>query len=141
VDVSRLLLGQKVKVCVLLGPKEDDLKRHFVKDENVCIVSGATITQVAAVIQKADLVITNDSGLLRIANALDKKIVTIFGPVDPLVYSPYPYSRDKHRLIRKDLDCSPCYKKFRLPDCPSDLRCLKEIKAEEVFSAAKELLS
>ena len=42
--------------------------------------------------------------------------------------------------IAKDLSCRPCYKKFRLPQCSYDRKCLKEITVDEVFNGAKRLL-
>ncbi|MFA7676578.1 MAG: glycosyltransferase family 9 protein [Candidatus Omnitrophota bacterium] len=124
----------KVKILIILGPKEAGLGEAFKESEKTKIISGLSIMQAAAVIEKSSLFISSDNGLLRIANALDKNIITIFGPVDEKVYSPYPYDLRKHKVIVKDMSCRPCYKKFRLPDCSYGVRCLNEISAEEVFA-------
>lgn len=141
VKLSQLLLkDSRLNIAILLGPQEQDMALAFPKSNRLFIVSDATIMQVAALIKKCGLFISNDSGLMRIANALDRKIIAIFGPVKEKVYSPYPYDVTKQSLIRKDLPCSPCYRHFRLPPCPYDLKCLSSIEVEEVFIKAKQLL-
>ena len=130
----------KARLCILLGPKEKDIGKAFSESSNLVVFSPSTIMQAAAIIDRCNLFISNDSGLLRIANALDRKIVTIFGPVDEKTYSPYPFNPEQHILIKKDLPCRPCYKKFRLPECLYQLRCLESITVDEVFDSAKGLL-
>ncbi|MFH1779370.1 MAG: hypothetical protein ABH847_04990, partial [Candidatus Omnitrophota bacterium] len=59
-------------------------------------------------------------------------------PVDGKVYGQYPPS-DKHKIVKSNLECQPCYKNFKLKDC--DIRrCLEEISSEDVFKAAEEAL-
>lgn len=138
---ERLQKDLKVKVCILLGPKEKDIGKAFSESSNLVVFSPSTIMQASAIIDRCNLFIANDSGLLRVADALDRKIVTIFGPVDERTYSPYPFDPKKHILIKKDLFCRPCYKKFRLPECLYDQRCLKNISVDEVFNAVRSLLN
>ncbi|MFH1519874.1 MAG: hypothetical protein ABIE75_04830, partial [Candidatus Omnitrophota bacterium] len=57
-----------------------------------------------------------------------------------VVYGPYPEDSQKHGVIKKDLSCRPCYKKFRLPECLYQLKCLKSITVDEVFDSVKGLL-
>jgi len=67
--------------------------------------------------------------------------VSIFGPVDPDVYGPYPSSA-KHRVVfRDDLPCRPCYHRFRLPPCPYERACLRELSADDVLSACEATLT
>ena len=130
----------KVKLAVLLGPNEQELGKAFQETERLQVVSPLSIIRAAAVINRCRLFVSNDSGLLRIANALDKKIVTIFGPVDEKTYSPYPVDKKRQIVVKKDLPCRPCYKKFRLPECQRGLECLKSITVEEVCEAISRLL-
>ncbi|MDD3296600.1 MAG: glycosyltransferase family 9 protein [Candidatus Omnitrophica bacterium] len=124
----------KVKILIILGPKEVGLGEAFKESDKIKVISGLSIMQTAAVIEKGFLFISSDNGLLRIANALDRNIITVFGPVDEKVYSPFPYDSKKHKVVTKDIPCRPCYKKFRLPDCPYGVKCLNGISAEEVFA-------
>jgi len=137
---ERLQKDLKTKVCILLGPKEKNIGKAFKESSNLMVFSPSTIMQASSIIDRCDLFISNDSGLLRVANALDRKIVTIFGPVDEKTYSPYPFDSKKHVVIKKDLPCRPCYKKFRLPECLYQLKCLKDITVEEVFDSVKSLI-
>jgi heptosyltransferase-2 len=76
-----------------------------------------------------DTIISNDSGLMHIAAALDKKMVAIYGSSDPQHTPPMSQQAVVEYL---GLDCSPCFKR----ECPltgdAYLRCLKEIKPEQI---------
>jgi ADP-heptose:LPS heptosyltransferase len=86
------------------------------------------------------LFIGNDTGPLRFADGLHKKIVALFGPVDEKVYGPYPMQEGRTIVLSKQLACRPCYRNFRLAACSSDRACLRSITVQEVFSAAQKLL-
>lgn len=105
-------------------------------------LSGATtITQLAAILNKVELVVTNDGGPLHIAAALGAKTLSFFGPVDPRVYGPYPADKTRHIVLRRDLECSPCYHNFRLSKCLKDKACLKGIEVNSALEAASKLLN
>ncbi|MFH1767715.1 MAG: glycosyltransferase family 9 protein, partial [Candidatus Omnitrophota bacterium] len=103
--------------------------------------SDASLERLIALIDKCRLIVANDTGPLRFADALGKKIVALFGPVDERVYGPYPYDRQRTAVIKKDLSCRPCYRKFRLTGCDYDIKCLREITVDEVLTAAKQLIN
>jgi len=81
-------------------------------------------------------VISNDSGLMHIAAALNKKLIAIYGSSDP-VHTP-PMSA-KAVIEYLGLACSPCFKR----ECPltgeAHLRCLKEIKPEQILQKSLNL--
>jgi len=76
-----------------------------------------------------DTIISNDSGLMHIAAALNKKLVAIYGSSDP---QHTPPMNEQAVVEYLGLDCSPCFKR----ECPltgdAHLRCLKEIKPEQI---------
>ncbi|MES2580059.1 MAG: lipopolysaccharide heptosyltransferase II [Pseudomonadota bacterium] len=75
-----------------------------------------------------DTVVSNDSGLMHVAAALDKKLVAIFGSSNP--YHTPPMS-DKAVVKYLNLDCSPCFQR----KCPlQHLNCLKQIQPDSVIS-------
>ncbi len=87
-----------------------------------------------ALINKACLFITNDTGPMHIASALSVPIVAIFGSTDPALTGPIGGS---FTVIRKELMCSPCFER----ECPEgDYRCMEMIEPEEVLSATISLI-
>jgi heptosyltransferase-2 len=97
------------------------------------------LKELAAVISELKLLICNDGGPLHMAVALGVKTVSIFGPVDEIVYGPYP-PNEKHIVIKKDISCRPCYKDFRFTGCLNNRKCLEEITVDEVFEKVKQLI-
>jgi lipopolysaccharide heptosyltransferase II len=96
------------------------------------------LEEFCAAISLCSLVITNDGGPFHIAQALGKKAIVLFGPVDEKVYGAYPLS-DNCVVFSSHISCRPCYKSFRFSGCSIDKKCLREISVEEVFLAAKKL--
>jgi ADP-heptose:LPS heptosyltransferase len=72
------------------------------------------------------------------AAALGIKSVSIFGPVDELVYGPYPPSAN-HVVIKRDIPCRPCYRNFKFWGCDNDRACIKPIGVDEVFEAVRRI--
>jgi heptosyltransferase-2 len=120
------------------------------KDRAVCeeIVTGAlleqtqvhnlagitSLDQAIALIARADAVVSNDSGLLHIASALNRPIVAIYGPTDP-DHAP-PFS-DTARSLSLRLDCAPC----RQRECPlGHHRCMRDLSHERVWEALMPML-
>jgi heptosyltransferase-2 len=81
------------------------------------------------------VVVSNDSGLMHIAAALDKPIVSIYGSTSPDFTPPLA---DRVKLITTDIECRPCFKR----DCPyGHLRCLTELDPSLVIAAVNELVN
>ncbi|MGB4099535.1 MAG: lipopolysaccharide heptosyltransferase II [bacterium] len=88
----------------------------------------------AALIEKAGICVSNDSGMMHVAAAL-KSVVTIalFGPTNPLFSRPYG---ERHIVLHHQVDCWPC--KYRT--CPMDHRCMRSISVEEVLDTVETAL-
>lgn len=81
----------------------------------------------------ADAVVSNDSGLMHVAAALDRRLVVVYGSTSP-DFTP-PLNR-QHRIVRLGLECSPCFQR----ECPlHHLNCLRGLPASPVIAALKEL--
>ena len=87
-----------------------------------------TLFQLAAVIERAHLMVSSDSGPMHIAEALNTPVVALFSGVD-IPYLWYPCG-DIHTVIRKEVNCSPCFRS----EC-YEHHCMSEIAVEEVFQA------
>ena len=99
-----------------------------------------TLGQFVSLIARCDLVIANDGGPVHIAASQDVPTVSIFGPVDPDVYGPYPRTA-KHRVVfRSELPCRPCYHQFKLPPCPYERACLTSVEPADVLEACDDVL-
>lgn len=96
-----------------------------------------TLSQLAAILRRAGLVVSNDSGPMHIAVSQGTKTIALFGPTDPKVTG--PYGDGKYVVIHKAperLDCKiPCYNL----KC-EDNACMKAITVEDVFKEADILL-
>lgn len=104
--------------------------------DNILDLAGKlSLSGLAAVINRLGLLIANDGGPLHIAVALGKKTISFFGPVDPLVYGPYPPDPKKHIVLRRELECSPCYRNFRLAACTRARECLEKINIDAAVYA------
>ena len=92
-----------------------------------------TIRQAGALMQRAKLVITNDSASLHLASAVNVPTEAIFGPTDADKYGP---TAAQHRTIRRRLFCSPCEQAL----CRFNHECMRFIGADEVYDMARQLL-
>lgn len=107
----------------------------------VNLVGKTTLGVFVDFIRVCDMIVSNDGGPIHIAAGQDVPTVSIFGPVDPNVYGPYPRSASHRVVYRDELPCRPCYHNFRLPPCPYERACLKDVEASDVLSACDDILA
>jgi heptosyltransferase-2 len=122
---------------ILLGGKDDWKTDEEVKrkaDSDLINFSGkTTVREAVYLISQCALFISNDSGLMHIAGALNIPTVAIFGSTNPVTTSPIG---EKIIIVHKEVSCSPCLKKT----CPTDFRCMNLITVDDVLSAAQTIM-
>ena len=109
-------------------PVGDDIERLADgKALNLC--GRSSLDQAIDLIATARCVVSNDSGLMHVAAALDRPLVALYGSSSP-AYTP-PLS-PRAKIIASDLDCSPCFKR----ECPlGHLDCLNKLDPKRVADA------
>jgi ADP-heptose:LPS heptosyltransferase len=90
--------------------------------------------ELAVFLKRCRLLISPDSGPVHIASALGVPTVVLFGPGEYVRYRPYG-NAEKTIVIKKEIECSPCFKNV----CRNN-KCMKLIAPEEIFEAVKQLL-
>ena len=96
-----------------------------------------TLSELAALVLRSAVCVTNDSGSMHLAVAMGRPVVSVFGPTDPLWIGPY---RRPQSVVRVELPCSPCY--FRkLSRCPYDHRCMTQVTPETVIDRMEQVLA
>ncbi len=101
----------------------------------VSLAGKTSLADAIALIARAAAVVSNDSGLLHIASALNRPVIAIYGPTDP-DHAP-PFS-DLAASISLRLDCSPC----RQRECPlGHQNCMHGISAGQVWQTLEPMLS
>jgi len=123
---------------VLFGGQSDRETAEQVRvqalTDMINLAGRTSLTETVYLISQCRLFISNDSGLMHVAGAMNIPTVAVFGSTNPVTTSP---AGEKTMLVRKEVSCSPCLKKI----CPTDFRCMTSITVDDVVTAAKTLLS
>jgi ADP-heptose:LPS heptosyltransferase len=129
------------KPVVLLGGKEDAERGELIRagaGEHVINACGKyNLNQSASLVRQADKVITHDTGLMHIAAAFKKTIISIWGNTVP-AFGMYPYLPGEGSEIFevKGLSCRPC-SKIGYAKCPrGHFKCMNLIDEDAVAKAA-----
>jgi heptosyltransferase-2 len=129
-------LSQLYKVIIVgLDTSISEVFRPVESHKIINLIGKTNLVEVMEIIASSEGVISNDSGLMHVSVALDKKIIALYGSSSP-TYTPPLISKEKREIIYKDLDCSPCFKRV----CPlGHTKCLNDIKVSEVKESATKL--
>lgn len=97
--------------------------------ENLC--GKTTLPELISCLKECQILLTNDTGTMHLADQLGIPVVAIFGSTEPTLTGPTSITTPLHRILRHKVECSPCY----LRECPIDFRCMNELSVETVVAA------
>lgn len=137
---KKLPTSRIIEICqklnskiMLLGGKEDSPAAEEIEKavgEKIINACGKyNLNQSASLVQQAEYLITHDTGLMHIASALKKKIVSIWGNTVP-EFGMYPYLTEFKIIENKELSCRPC-SKIGYSKCPKGhFKCMNELNLD-----------
>ncbi len=129
------LAKANIRVILMGSDSEKERAELILRESKSSVVNfcaKTSILQLAALIKRCSCILTYDSLAMHMASAVGVPFVGLFGPTDPARHLP---PTKKYITVRKDMQCSPCYKR----DCQAN-RCMAEITPIEVASAIKSLI-
>jgi ADP-heptose:LPS heptosyltransferase len=134
-EVVEGLAGQSgLPVLVTGGPDEADLTRRVAGSTGIALGAETSFGSFAALVGRAAVVVTNNTGTSHVASALKRPVVTVFAGTNPVEqWGPW---RTPNRLLTHPVPCAPCYKRV----CPIGHECLTGIAPETVVDATLRLL-
>lgn len=126
------------EMIVLLGGETDIEAAKIIESAGNHVVNlcgKLNLNQSASMVEQARLVVTHDTGLMHIAAALKRPIISIWGNTIPQ-FGMYPYlpmDAPKHLIVEnKNLTCRPC-SKLGSDDCPrGHFLCMEELEEGEI---------
>jgi len=138
-EVARHFMKNSFAVTLIGSERERALCDEVAKlaPGAINLAGETTLSELAALIARATICVTNDSGPMHLAVALGRPVVSIFGPTDPVWAGPY---RRDGAVLRAELPCSPCYLR-QLSRCPNNHDCMKNVSAAAVIERAESLLN
>jgi heptosyltransferase-2 len=137
-ELAELLTKRwECKILLFAGPGEGDIAKSIIEASKASIINTFPDNDLAVLkhlIKRCRLLVTTDAGPRHYAVAFDVPVVVLMGPTDPR----YTASNlEKTIVLRRELACSPCYKKR----CPYDHACMRGILPEEVLQESEKLLT
>jgi len=130
--LGRMLVDRGEQVWLFGSAKDSPIAREIAASigaHAVDLTGRTSLDEAIDLMSLASRVVSNDSGLMHIAAALDRPMAAIFGSSSP-AYTP-PLSA-KARVVRLNLACSPCFQR----ECPlAHTNCLKLIEPARVLDA------
>jgi len=137
-EVARHFLQKNFAVALIGSDRERSVCAEVARlaPGAINLAGETSLTELAALIRRSAITLTNDSGPMHLAVALQRPVVSVFGPTDPIWIGPY------HRadaVLQAKLPCSPCYLR-ELKRCDQGHACMREVSAGAVIERAERIL-
>ncbi len=105
-------------------PMVYEILRHL-GSKGIDLTGRTGLLQLAALLERCALLVTNDTGTMHVAAAVGTPVVALFGSTLPVTTGPWG---EGHVVVKKDVPCSPCWKRT----CPTNHPCMEQITVDEV---------
>lgn len=133
-EVARVKIQEGWQVWLFGSPKDADAAaeiNHLTQQACTDLTGKTTLKEAIDLLSLADLVISNDSGLMHVAAALNRPLLALYGSSDPNFTPPLSA---KAQILSLNLECSPCFKR----ECPlGHTHCLVNLRPEQVLAAIR----
>ncbi|MCB1082095.1 MAG: glycosyltransferase family 9 protein [Chlamydiia bacterium] len=129
IALGRRLAKEKNATIVITGNKKEiPLAKHIATNipRAVSVAGKLSVRHTAALIEKFDYFITNDTGPMHLAFAMETPTLALFSPTDPTLCGPYKITYGVG--FQKPSTCTPCIRK----KCRSPF-CMEQISPDEVY--------
>ncbi|MCM8825880.1 MAG: glycosyltransferase family 9 protein [Candidatus Omnitrophica bacterium] len=138
-ELGRQIISKyEVKLMIVGNKKELGLAKEItakIRSERALNLAGKiSFRQLAFLLSRALLLITNDTGTMHLASAMKCPVIAIFGPGNPLRYGPIG---TKSIVLHTDRKCFPCRLESR---CKVGFICMNDVMVKDVISAVEKLL-
>lgn len=139
-----LLISKDGANVILTGASGDlpliEAIQQRAHEQPINLAGKTSLVQLAAILKRADLMVTGDSGPMHIAAAVGTPLIAIHGPTDPAMSGPVSPTAT---VLRSDIWCSPCYMAKGTPaDCRFfTTQCMKNITPEQVLDVIHSKLT
>jgi lipopolysaccharide heptosyltransferase I len=130
----------KGRTVVLIGSADERIPSDAVAAASpgtLNLAGRTSLPELAALLRTCAVCVTNDSGPMHLAVALDRPVVSIFGPSDSLWIGPY---RRPDAVVSANVPCSPCYLR-KLSQCPHEHACMRQVSSETVIERIETMLA
>jgi ADP-heptose:LPS heptosyltransferase len=129
-----LILGGKGDV-ELANRVTTGITDHGLRITHHNLAGQTSLRELMVLLKLCRVLLTNDTGPMHAAAALGTPVVVPFGSTSPELTGPGLPGDPRHRLLKSNVPCSPCF----LRECPIDFRCMNGIGIERVVEAVVEL--
>ena len=138
-EVAKIKQQEGWEVWVLGGKEEQEIAKliqELSADSVINLVGKTSLSEVVDLLSQVELVLANDTGLMHIASALNRKLVVIYGPTLPKVAP--PLTTAAARMVSIDHQCYACGNQDRI--CPlGKNHCVTGITPDLVLSAINDI--
>jgi heptosyltransferase-2 len=142
IAAARDIREQTHCVWILFGGKGDETAAAQIqsaignRQAMVNLAGQTSLRELMCLLKLCRVLLTNDSGPMHVAAALDVPVVAPFGSTSPELTGPGLPGDPRHRLLTCEAPCSPCFRR----ECPIDFRCMTGIGVERVVEAVRRAI-